>query len=209
MGRCMRFPVPDVRVFAGRASDGVRGIRLSEGDTVLSMAVLQSVAVSGAERTAFLRRIVVDESDQPPEDDDELGDAVTLSAERIAELEGTEQFVLTVSSEGFGKRTSAYDFPRTGRGGQGRAAQDLAKTGGRLVASFPVEEDDQILLVTDQGQLIRMPVDQIRIARRKTKGVTLFRTAEDEHVVSAERLEGEADDDPDEDETETEAEEQD
>ena len=101
-----------------------------------------------------------------------------------------EEMILTVSSEGFGKRTSAYDYRRIGRGGQGLIAHDLTRRGGRLVASFPVEDDDEILLVTDQGQLIRAPVSQIRIAGRNTQGVTIFRTAEDEHVVSVERLEG-------------------
>ena len=102
-----------------------------------------------------------------------------------------EEFILTVSSEGFGKRTSAYDYRRTGRGGQGLIAHDLSKKGGRLVASFPVQGQDEILLVTDQGQLIRCPVEQVRTAGRNTSGVTIFRTAEDEHVVSVERLEGE------------------
>ena len=98
--------------------------------------------------------------------------------------------MLTVSSEGFGKRTSAYDYRRTGRGGQGLLAHDLSKRGGRLVASFPVEESDELLLVSDQGQLIRVRVAQVRIAARNTQGVTIFRKAEDEHVVSVERIEG-------------------
>ncbi len=101
--------------------------------------------------------------------------------------------MLTVSSEGYGKRTSAYDYRRTGRGGQGLIAHDLTKRGGRLVASFPVEESDELLLVSDQGQLIRVPVDQIRIAGRNTQGVTIFRKADDEHVVSVERIEGDVD----------------
>ena len=116
-----------------------------------------------------------------------------MTQERIAELAAAEQIVLTVSSEGFGKRTSAYDYRRTGRGGQGLIAQDLSRKGGRLVASFPVDDADELLLVTDQGQLIRVPVQQVRIAGRNTQGVTIFRTADDEHVVSVERLEGEAD----------------
>ena len=115
---------------------------------------------------------------------------MTLSLERLTELGAAEEFVLTVSTEGFGKRTSAYDYRRTGRGGQGLIAHDLSKRGGRLVASFPVENTDEILLVTDQGQLIRCPTAEIRIAGRNTSGVTIFRTAEDEHVVSVERLEG-------------------
>ena len=117
---------------------------------------------------------------------------VEISLERIAALGAAEEFVLTVSSEGFGKRTSAYDYRRTGRGGQGLIAHDLSRKGGHLVASFPVDQTDEILLVTDQGQLIRVPVGQIRIAGRNTGGVTIFRTAQDEHVVSVERLEGEA-----------------
>jgi DNA gyrase subunit A len=112
----------------------------------------------------------------------------SISLERIAELGGAEEHILTISTEGFGKRTSAYDYRRTGRGGQGLIAHDLTKRGGRLAASFPVEEGDELLLVTDQGQLIRVPVDQVRIAGRNTQGVTIFRTAEDEHVVSVERL---------------------
>lgn len=112
----------------------------------------------------------------------------SLTVERIAALGAAEEFILTVSTEGFGKRSSAYDFRRTGRGGQGLIAQDLTKRGGRLAASFPVEDGDEVLLVTDQGQLIRTPVSQIRIAGRNTQGVTIFRTAADEHVVSVERL---------------------
>ena len=199
--RCIRFPVDDVRVFAGRESTGVRGIRLGGGDTVISMAVLRSVEATPAERGAYLKHAAAmraaangDEADAAPvtEDEDETGEQVSLSIERIAELGAAEQHILTVSSEGFGKRTSAYDYRRTGRGGQGLIAHDLTKRGGRLVASFPVEDADEILLVTDQGQLIRVPVGQIRIAGRNTQGVTIFRTGEDEHVVSVERLEGEA-----------------
>ena len=107
---------------------------------------------------------------------------------RIAERGAAEEVILTVSTEGFGKRSSAYEFRRTGRGGQGLLAQDLTKKGGRLAASFPVEEDDEILLVTDQGQLIRTPVNQVRMVGRNTSGVTIFRTSKDEHVVSVERL---------------------
>jgi DNA gyrase subunit A len=203
LGRCIRFPVDEVRVFAGRDSTGVRGVRLAEGDHVISMAILHGVDASPAEREAYMKHAsamraaanVEDSEDSAaaPEEDDEpagSGDQVTLSVERIAELGGAEEFVLTVSTEGYGKRTSAYDYRRTGRGGQGLIAHDLSKRGGRLVASFPVEQTDEILLVTDAGQLIRCPVGEIRIAGRNTSGVTIFRTAEDEHVVSVERLEG-------------------
>ncbi len=203
LGRCIRFPVADVRVFAGRDSTGVRGIRLAKEDTALSMAILRSVDASPAERAAYLRHASAmraaasGESEEPapaPEEEDEATDgSVSLSLERIAQLGAAEEFILSVSSEGFGKRTSAYDYRRTGRGGQGLIAQDLSRRGGRLVASFPVEDADQLLLVTDQGQLIRVRVAQIRIASRNTQGVTIFRTAEDEHVVSIERVESAGD----------------
>jgi DNA gyrase subunit A len=201
-GRCIRFAADDVRVFAGRESTGVRGIRLADGDSVISMAVLHGVDATPAEREAYLRHAAAmrsavngDEAETnggSEEEEDAAPEAVSLSLERIAQLGGAEQLVLTVSSEGFGKRTSAYRYRRTGRGGQGFAAQDLSQRGGRLVASFPVEEQDEILLVTDQGQLIRTPVAQIRIAGRNTQGVTIIRTAEGEHVVGVERLEGES-----------------
>ncbi|HEY3890065.1 MAG TPA: DNA gyrase subunit A [Caulobacteraceae bacterium] len=212
-GRCIRFPVDEVRVFAGRESTGVRGVRLAEADTVISMAILHGVDATPAERGAYLKHANAmraaalggdgDEAPATIEDDDEAADdQVSLSLERIAELGAAEEFILTVSSEGFGKRTSAYEYRRTGRGGQGLIAHDLSKKGGRLVASFPVEETDGILLVTDQGQLIRVPVAGIRTAGRNTSGVTIFRTAENEHVVGVERLEGdggeaEADDEDD------------
>jgi len=201
LGRCIRFAADEVRVFAGRESTGVRGIRLAEDDSVISMAVLHGVDATPAEREAYLRHAAamrsaanVDdaEADGAGEEEDEAAEGpVSLSLERIAHLGAAEQLVLTVSSEGFGKRTSAYRFRRAGRGGQGYAAQDLSQRGGRLVASFPVEDADEILLVTDQGQLIRVPVSQVRTAGRNTQGVTIFRTAENEHVVSVERLEGE------------------
>ena len=210
LARCIRFPVDEVRVFASRDSTGVRGIRLGEGDQVISMAILHGVDASPAERTAYLKHASAmrvaeageaDDAGPAPEDDDEGGaDEASLSVERIAELGGAEEFVLTVSTEGFGKRTSAYDYRRTGRGGQGLIAHDLSKKGGKLVASFPIDQGDEILLVTDQGQLIRCPVTEIRIAGRNTSGVTIFRTAEDEHVVSVERLEGAGGEaDPDDD----------
>ena len=197
-GRCIRFSVDEVRVFASRDSTGVRGVKLLDGDQVISMAVLRSVDATPAERAAYLKhqRAMLraadgeegeDASTAADDGDEEVGEA-SLTPERIAELGAAEEILLTVSSEGFGKRTSAYDFRRTGRGGQGLAAQDLSKRGGRLVGSFPIEQSDQILLVTDQGQLIRVPVSQIRVAARNTQGVTIFRTAQDEHVVSVERL---------------------
>ncbi len=213
LGRCIRFATEEVRVFAGRDSTGVRGIRLAEGDSVISMAILRSVAATPDERTAYVKhanamRRALGEGDDledaaSPEDDAdaEAGDGqASLTPERIAELGAAEEVILTVSTEGYGKRTSAYEFRRTGRGGQGLLAQDLTKRGGKLAASFPVDDADQILLVTDQGQLIRTPVTQVRMVGRNTSGVIIFRTSADEHVVSVERLAdtGEDDDaDPD------------
>jgi DNA gyrase subunit A len=197
-GRAIRFSVEDVRVFAGRDSTGVRGIRLPEGGHVISMAILRGVDATPAERAAYLKhsralqRAAGEDSDEvaaAPEDDDETeGEIAQLSQERIIALEAAEEFILTLSSEGIGKRSSAYDFRRTGRGGQGLLAQDLTRKGGVLVAAFPVDRNDELLLVTDQGQLIRCPVGLIRIAARNTQGVIVFRTAPDEHVVSVERL---------------------
>jgi DNA gyrase subunit A len=199
LGRAIRFEVGEVRVFAGRESTGVRGIRLADGDQVLSMAILHGVDATPAERASYLkyeRARIKSESDEgddaaPAEDEEDVGEA-ELTPERIIALQAAEEFILTLSSEGIGKRTSAYDFRRTGRGGQGLLAQDLTRKGGRLVASFPVDQADEILLVTDQGQLIRCPVANIRVASRNTQGVIVFRTAEDEHVVSVERLEASA-----------------
>jgi len=198
LGRCIRFATEEVRVFAGRDSTGVRGVRLADSDSVISMAILRSVEASPAERAAYvkhsnaMRRAISGEGEEvedvATEDDEEAGEEAALSPDRIADLGAAEEFILTVSTEGFGKRTSAYEFRRTGRGGQGLLAQDLTKKGGRLAASFPVEEFDEILLVTDQGQLIRTPVSQVRIVGRNTSGVTIFRTSKDEHVVSVERL---------------------
>jgi DNA gyrase subunit A len=170
------------------------------------MAILRSVDATPAERAAYvkhsnaMRRAVSGEGEEvedvdAPDDEEEVGDEAALSGERIAALGAAEEVILTVSTEGFGKRTSAYEFRRTGRGGQGLLAQDLTKKGGRLAASFPVEEFDEILLVTDQGQLIRTPVSQVRMVGRNTSGVTIFRTAKDEHVVSVERLADTGEDD--------------
>lgn len=210
LGRCIRFATEEVRVFAGRDSTGVRGVRLADGDSVISMAILRSVPATPAERAAYLKhakamRIATGEAEEgedagAPEDEDvdaAEGEAA-LSPERIAELGASEEIILTVSTEGFGKRTSAYEFRRTGRGGQGLLAQDLTKRGGKLAGSFPVDESDQILLVSDQGQLIRIPVRQVRLAGRNTQGVIIFRKHQDEHVVSVERLADTGEDEADE-----------
>ena len=198
-GRSNRFPVDEVRVFSGRGSDGIRGIKLGEGDKVISMAILEGDDATQAERAAYLKLAAnasPGEIEDEVADDDEEGvdDSVTLSMERYAYLGAVEQFILTVTSTGFGKRTSTHRYRRTHRGGLGMEVHNLKLTGGWLVASFPVEDDDTLLLVSDQGQIIRVPVsgnDQpISKSSRKTKGVRVFRTAEDEHVVSVERIEG-------------------
>jgi DNA gyrase subunit A len=183
----------------------VRGIRLADGDSVISMAILRAVAATPEERAAYVKharamaRAASGETDDADEaaapDDEEATSDISLSPQRIAELGAAEEIILTVSTEGFGKRTSAYEFRRTGRGGQGLLAQDLTKRGGRLAGSFPVDESDQILLVSDQGQLIRIPVRQVRLAGRNTQGVIIFRKAEGEHVVSVERLADSGEDD--------------
>lgn len=197
LGRAIRFKADDVRVFKGRDSTGVRGVRLQEGDEVISMAVLARVDATPEERAAYvkhanaMRRAAGEAEDEAPStdaEDEAAGDAV-LSVERIAELGAAEQFILTVTETGFGKRSSAYEYRRTGRGGQGLTAHGLGgRAGHRLAAAFPVDESDELLLVTSGGQMIRTPVGQVRIVGRASQGVTIFRTAEGERVVSVERL---------------------
>ena len=206
LGRCIRFEVEDVRVFAGRDSTGVRGVRLAEGDEVISMAILRHVDASAAERIAYLRHVSAKlraERADGAEDADgaeaeaaeieaeegvEAAEEGAVSQERLIALEAADQLILTVTDAGMGKRTSAYDYRVTGRGGQGLTAYRLLP-GSRLAASFPVEEGDELLLVTDGGQLIRTPVAQVRIAARATQGVRILRTGGEERVVSVERLE--------------------
>ncbi|WFU03434.1 DNA gyrase subunit A [Rhizobium sp. CB3171] len=196
LGQCIRFSVSDVRVFAGRNSIGVRGISLASGDRIISMTIVRHVDAEPWERAAYLKRSVSERRSATGEDEEIalVGEEVTeegqLNDERYEELKALEQFILTVSEKGFGKRSSSYDFRISGRGGKGIRATDTSKTGeiGELVAAFPVEEGDQLMLVSDGGQLIRVPVGGIRIASRATKGVTIFSTAKDEKVVSVERI---------------------
>ncbi|MBC2886603.1 DNA gyrase subunit A [Ochrobactrum sp. CM-21-5] len=196
-GQCIRFPVTDVRVFAGRNSIGVRGINLADGDKVISMAILHHVDADASLRSAYLKRSIAERRAQGADDADdivvvgeEVGAEAELSEELYQELKAREQTVLTVSEYGYGKRSSSYEFRVSGRGGKGIRATDTSKTDeiGKLVALFPVEASDQILLVSDGGQLIRVPIDGIRIAGRSTKGVTIFNTADGEKVVSVERI---------------------
>jgi DNA gyrase subunit A len=198
-GKAIRFAVGDVRVFAGRDSIGVRGIKLEEGDRVVSMSVLRHVEIALEERDAYLRyaaakRRALGEAPATEEADGDNGaeaaevPAIDLPQERLVELEVLEEFIITVTSKGFGKRTSAYEYRVIGRGGQGVANIEVTPRNGPVVASFPVGEDDQIMLVTNRGQLIRCPVHDIRIARRQTQGVTVFRVGEDEEVVAVAHL---------------------
>ena len=204
--KSIRFEATDVRVFAGRNSTGVRGIRLADGDEVISMSILSHAEFSVAEREAYLKRSRAERadpddtnsasvsSDEPAADGDV--EDVMLTEERYAELAAQEQFILTVTANGFGKRTSAYEYRITNRGGQGVVNIVLADVENNgVVASFPVVEDTGLVMMTDGGQLIRTGVDEVRIAGRSTRGVTLFRVGDDERVVTVTHL---SDDDDDE-----------
>jgi DNA gyrase subunit A len=203
-GQCIRFQVDDVRVFKGRDSMGVRGINLAEGDVVISLAILRHLEATADERAAFLRmrRAVAGETEDNGEatetvdaaEAEEVTGAMTLSQERYAEMSAHEDVILTVSSRGFGKRTSSYEYRVTGRGGKGIVAMAVNARNGDLVSSLTVSHNDQIMLVTDGGQLIRCPVEDIRVAGRSTQGVIVFRTDESERVVSVERVGEDGDD---------------
>ncbi len=193
--KSIRFEVSDVRVFSGRNSTGVRGIRLATDDEVISMSILGHAEFSVAERIAYLKRSRAERAD-PDENNsghdasDEISEEeVELTDERYEELAAQEQFILTVTSNGFGKRTSAYEYRITKRGGQGVVnivLADVLENG--VVASFPVEDDTQLVMMTNGGQLIRTGVDEVRIAGRSTRGVTLFRVGDDERVVTVTHL---------------------
>ena len=200
-GQCIRFAVDDVRVFTGRTSMGVRGITLGDGDKVISLTILRHFEATPDERAAYLKRAAAvrrgstGETEEVSADTEDATGAIELGEQRYVEMSAAEQFVLTVSEKGYGKRTSSYEYRVTGRGGKGLVAMDIwDKNGnlktkiGRLIASFPVDESDQIMLVTNGGQLIRCPINGIRTAGRGTQGVIVFSTADDERVVSVERL---------------------
>ncbi len=192
-GFCIRFQANDVRLFAGRNSVGVRGMTLANGDRLISMAILRHVDASPAERAAYLkmRRAVEGESAvEAAADEEASNEDVSISQERYAFLGAAEEQIVTVSEFGYGKRASSYDFRTIGRGGKGIRATDLSRVGeiGPLIAAFPVDHGDQLLMITDRGQTIRVPVEHIRKAGRATKGVTIFSTAEGERIVSVERI---------------------
>ncbi len=197
-GQCIRFAVPEVRVFAGRTSDGVRGIALGKDDRVISMSILRHVGVTSEERVAYLKRASAvrrgTAEEEAPAEAEESTAQIELGEQRYVELSAAEQFVLTASERGYGKRSSSFEYRTTGRGGKGIVAMNVTPKTGRLVASFPVEEGDQVMLVTDQGKLIRTTVAGIRIAGRATQGVIVLDTAEDERVVAVEHLSEEEED---------------
>jgi len=197
LGQCIRFRVDDVRVFAGRNSIGVRGMTLGAGDSIISMTIVHHVDAEAAERGAYLKRAMAERRAATGEEVEEVvlvgeeaGDIGELPNERYEELKAREQFILTVSEKGYGKRSSTYEFRISGRGGKGIRATDTSKTSeiGPLIAAFPVDQGDQIMMVSDGGQVIRVPVAGIRMAGRATKGVTIFNTAKDERVVSVDRI---------------------
>lgn len=198
-GKAIRFNVDDIRVFSGRTSTGVRGIKIGKGDEVISMSVLKHVDVTPEERAAYLKAASkLRGADEEGMDVDTDGGAeIALSPERFKELQDREQFVLTATNGGFGKRTSAYEYRVTGRGGQGITNMSLTKkNGGEVVATFPVTDSHQVMLISNLGQMIRMPIGGVRFTGRSAQGVTLFKVAEGESVVSVAWL---VQDDEDED----------
>jgi len=188
-GQCIRFAVDEVRVFKGRDSMGVRGVALAEGDSVISLAILRQFDASAEERAGYLKmsRAMRGEAATEAEADEGVTGSALPQANYEA-MSAAEQFVLTISENGYGKRTSSFEYRSTGRGGKGIVAMAVNARNGKLVASFPVENDDEVMLVTDGGQLIRCPVEGIRLVGRGSQGVIVFDTAEGERVVAVERI---------------------
>ena len=197
-GQCIRFPVTEVRVFKGRDSMGVRGIALGAGERVISLAILRHIEADSGERLAYLKTRRAVAGDVSPE---AIGEAAgeeggveetpvasNLGPDRYAEMSAAEQIILTVSANGYGKRTSSYEYRITGRGGKGIVAIAANQRNGKLIASMPVEDGDEIVLVTNGGQLIRCPVDDMGVAGRGTQEVIVFDTDAAEQVVAVERI---------------------
>ena len=197
-GKCIRFPVADLRVFVGRNSTGVRGIKLVPKDEVISMSILKHIKASVEERDEYLKvagamkKIDAETGETSCISADQTGLLNLLTPEKFAQMQELEEFLLTVTVTGYGKRSSSYEYRVTGRGGQGIANMEMSPRNKEVVCTFPIENDKEIMMVTDGGKLIRMPVDDIRIAGRKTQGVILFRTAENENVVSVTKLDADA-----------------
>jgi DNA gyrase subunit A len=190
-GKAIRFLSTDVREFQSRTSTGVRGVRLLGNDEVISMSILRRVGTTQEEREAYLKC--------PPWRDREDMEC-SLPPERVAEMAEGEQFILTITENGYGKRTSAYEYRRTNRGGQGITNIDTSERNGRVVASFPAHTGEQLMLITDQGKMIRTTVGDIRVMGRNTQGVTIFKVANNEHVVGVAKI-----DESDEDEIDLDA----
>lgn len=193
-GKCIRFPVTDVRVFVGRNSTGVRGIKLADGDEVISMSMLKHIDANAEQRDEYLKvssaikRMEAEAGEGASITPEQTGLLSLLTVGEFNKMKEREEFILTVTSTGYGKRSSSYEYRVTGRGGQGIANMEMSARNKEVVCSFPIEDNQQLMMVTDGGKLIRMPVADIRIAGRKTQGVILFRTADDERVVSVTRL---------------------
>ena len=193
-GRAIRFPVPEIRVFAGRNSTGVRGISLGKDDRIIGMAMLNRGESDSAVRAAYIkqsraaRRAATGIEEEVSADEEET--TLVLDDAKMAQMAAAEQFILTISENGFGKRTSSYEYRLTHRGGGGFTNIKLGGKNTAVAGSFPVSDDQDIIMVTDGGKIIRTPVSDVRIAGRSTAGVTLFRTADNERVVSAIAIEG-------------------
>ena len=201
-GKCNRFAVADCRVFVGRNSSGVRGIKLADGDEVISMSILKHTKATTEDRDEYLRiSSALKKVEYSSETEETVFNeqAPQISYAQFKEMRENEEFILTVTTTGYGKRSSAYEYRITARGGQGVANMEMSERNKEVVSSFPIKDDSQIMMVTDAGKLIRMPVEDIRIAGRKTQGVILFRTAENENVVSVTWLDAD-DEDPEGDE---------
>ena len=203
LGKCIRFALTDVRVFKGRDSTGVRGIKLAEGDEVVSLTLLHHTDAETSEARAYLkqanaaRRAALGEDapvEEVSDDEEAAGEEATLTPERYAVLGAKEQFVLAISSGGFGKRTSSYEYRVTGRGGSGIVAMGMGKKNSAIIAAFPAEESDDLMLISDTGQTIRVSVASVSTQGRAAQGVTVFRVDEGERVVSVERIEDVSDD---------------
>ena len=199
LGQAIRFPVADLRVFQSRDSTGVRGINLAQGDEVIGMSVLRHFDATPAERTEYVkrRRLMEGDTEDITLDEEEQNGGTELGEARYVEMSEAEQFILAVSENGYGKRSSSFEYRVSGRGGKGITAMAVTPRNGPIVASFPVDHADQIMIVSNNGQLIRVPVDGIRIGGRATQGVTIFNVGADDKVVSVERVS-----EPDDDETE-------
>ncbi len=197
-GKCIRFPVADLRVFVGRNSTGVRGIKLAPKDEVISMSILKHIKATVEERDEYLKvagamkRMEAEAGENSCVTADQTGLLNLLTPEQFTQMQELEEFLLTVTVTGYGKRSSSYEYRVTGRGGQGIANIELSPRNKEVVCTFPIEDDKEIMMVTDGGKLIRMPVNDIRIAGRKTQGVILFRTADNENVVSVTKLDADA-----------------